>query len=116
MGLLRTKKHHAQYLSYIRRGGLASGCRLCEKKPLKEFKYWRIVENRFPYDKIANVHHMLIPKRHVGETELSPRETKELLALKQGYISAHYEYLIEAVHKQKSIPAHFHLHLIVSKD
>jgi hypothetical protein len=57
---------------------------------------------------------MIVPLRHVGEDELSEEEKAELLAIKKSYINEHYDYSLEAT--GKSIPNHFHLHLIVTKE
>src|SRR3989344_1004131 len=92
---------------------LKKGCPLCLKTPEQTFTHWKIVTNDFPYDKIAKTHHMITPLRHVSEQELSDDEKKELQDIKGGYLNTHYEYIIEPTHKKKSIPAHFHLHLIV---
>ncbi len=115
MGELRTKEGQARYEEYKAAGGLAGGCKLCEAPPLKVFKYWALVKNNFPYDKIAEVHDMLIPKRHVTEEELSQEEWHEFQQIKDEYIHKEYEFMIEATHRKKSIPAHFHLHLLVAK-
>lgn len=72
--------------------------------------------NAFPYDKIATSHDMVVPLRHVPEAELTPEERKELVEIKHEYVNANYEYILEPTHKKKSIPAHFHLHLVVLKD
>ena len=34
-------------------------------KPIKRFEHWLIIENEFPYDAIAETHHMLVPKREL---------------------------------------------------
>ena len=116
MATLRTQEGEKKYQDYIARGGLENGCALCPKAPLRMFKFWKIVQNDFPYDRIASIHHMVIPIRHAGEAELSTEERDELANIKDAYMNAHYEYFIEAARKNKSIPGHFHLHLIVMED
>lgn len=91
-------------------------CPLCEdKETLHAFTHWRIVENSFPYDVFAEVHHMILPLRHITERELTEQECAELLAIKEGYIAEHYNFVMEPTATQKSIPSHFHLHLVVPK-
>ena len=114
--LFRTQAQHEKYIAYIQEGGLKSGCVLCEKTPLQEFNHWKIVPNDFPYDKIAKTHHMILPKRHATEPDLSETEKQEFQELKVGYINQNYEFMIEPASKMKSIPEHFHLHLIVTKE
>ena len=93
-------------------------CVLCHKAKadtIKNFRYWKIVENLFPWDRIIKIHHMIIPKRHAGAEKLSSEEKRELEKLKLGYINRHYGIMAEATHRKKSIPGHFHIHLIVLK-
>ncbi|MBX4192088.1 hypothetical protein KW798_01230 [Candidatus Parcubacteria bacterium] len=116
MSLLRTKEMSDKYQALIAQGGLDHSCVLCAKTPLKEFTYWKIIPNDFPYDKVAKTHHMLIPKRHSDEKNLTKEENEELWKIKPEYINDQYDYILEATSKHKSIPAHFHLHLLVVKD
>ena len=117
MGILRTKRAQQKYLKLITEGFLENGCNLCKKVSfIKEFKHWRIIENKFPYDRIAKVNHMIIPKRHITEKKLNNLEKKEFEIIKSGYVAKKYEFLIECTNKRKSIPGHFHIHLIIVKD
>lgn len=59
---------------------------------------------------------MIIPKEHVKEPELSNEAKEELVNLKSHYLDHNYEYILESVIKRKSIPAHHHLHLIITHD
>ena len=115
MDLLRSNEMAAKYKAAISNGALEGECILCKKDSIAEFEHWRIIINDFPYDRIAKVHHMVIPKRHVSEDSISFEEWNELALLKGGYISDNYDYIIEAAHRNKSIPGHFHLHLIAVK-
>lgn len=116
MGYLRTKESQEYYQAHVAAGGLADGCRLCEAPSLKEFELWRIIGNNFPYDKIAKTHHMIIPKRHANDREITEAEWQEFKTIKEAYLHPTYEYLVEPTWKMKSIPAHMHLHLLVAKD
>jgi len=116
MATLRTKQTEDSYARWLVEGGLGRGCPLCSNEPLKTFKYWKVIVNDFPYDKVAQRHHMLVPLRHVAEGELTEDEKHELFDLKPTYLNDEYQFIIEATHKTKSIPSHFHLHLIVAKE
>jgi len=117
MRLLRTKEGYERYEAYKKKGGLEGGCALCEVDSVKDFEYWRIIENEFPYDRIAESHDMLVPKRHIKEPEFNEDEKKELLEIKSGeYVSKNYHFIIEATKGIQSIPAHFHLHLTKIKE
>jgi diadenosine tetraphosphate (Ap4A) HIT family hydrolase len=114
--IFRTPEQQAKYEAYKAAGNLDQGCVLCTKEPLREFQHWRIIENMFPYDKVAGVHHMILPKRHVLEPDLSEEEIAELRNIKEEHFPKNYDFIIEAMPKMKSIPQHFHIHLIVVKD
>lgn len=113
MASLRTEEGKRKYQEYLKTGELSNSCPLCDKESIKDFNFWKIVENSFPYDQIAKIHHILVLKRHISEKELNEDETKELALIKESYINLEYDLLIETTHKNKSIPDHFHLHLIV---
>lgn len=80
---------------------------------MQSFKFWKLVPNEFPYDKITKIHDMLVPLRHT--VEINDEELAELLELRNTYINQHYRYIMEATNRTKSIPTHFHLHLIEIK-
>ena len=93
----------------------AGTCPLCAAEPVHLFTYWKIISNRFPYDFVTTVHDMIVPLRHVKEHELTPEELAEFRTLKDGYINDNYQYILESTHKNKSVPEHFHPHLIIAK-
>lgn len=111
----RTEETHALYMARIDAGDLDEVCRLCEAPTLHMLTHWRIVENKYPYDRVAAVHHMIIPMRHTSGNDLTEEELTELDELKRGHLNEHYEFVVEALPRTKSIPGHFHLHLITSK-
>lgn len=115
---LRTKKMYERYKRY-RAAKFAPGeCVLCgeaKTRTIKNFKYWRIVKTIFPWDRIVKLHHMIIPERHAVYPELTAAEKNELEKIKANYINKNYGVMAEATHRKKSIPDHYHLHLIVLK-
>lgn len=113
MATLRIPESEEKYQEYLKTE--KSSCPLCEKKPLQEFGFWNIVENSFPYDKIAATHHMLVLRRHAPQKELSAEELREIDAIRSSHIESTYEWIVEPTHKNKSIPSHAHLHLIIGK-
>lgn len=113
MATLRIPESEEKYQEYLKTE--KSPCPLCEKKPLKEFVFWNIAENSFPYDKIAATHHLLVLKRHASHKELSAEELREIDAIRASYIEPTYEWIVEPTHHNKSIPSHAHLHLIIGK-
>jgi len=116
MGSLRTPEMDAKYEAYKAQGGLAGKCDLCEAPALQTFTYWKIINNNFPYDKAAEVHHMVLPVVHVSQEEIPIEAWHELDDPKKGIINTMYDFIIEPTLKKRSIPAHFHLHLIIAED
>lgn len=110
----RTPQTAEQYRAHRASGALERSCPLCDTDPLEQFTHWKIIPNAFPYDRIAKQHDMVVPLRHVDEDGLTEEESIEYQALKRTRLQD-YEYIIEASSKNKSIPAHFHLHLLVAK-
>jgi diadenosine tetraphosphate (Ap4A) HIT family hydrolase len=111
----RTPELEAVYRAHIEAGGNDGACPLCGAPSITEFEHWRIIANKFPYDRIAEVHHMIVSKRHATDEEIAPEEWREYQSLKTGYINDTYGYIIEPTRQKKSLPGHSHLHLIVSK-
>ncbi|HVY72635.1 MAG TPA: hypothetical protein VG984_01085 [Candidatus Paceibacterota bacterium] len=110
---LRTDETEARYQAMKDSGALAGGCRLCEIEPIETFKFWKLIPNEFPYDKITARHDMIVPLRHTAE--INDEERAELMELRRTYINENYRYIMEATTRTKSIPAHFHLQLIEIK-
>ena len=113
---LRTKKTHEKYMKVRAQKTFNHTCRLCKIKPIKDFKYWKIIDNEYPWDLIAKTNHMLVPKRHVVYEELNIIEKKELDLIKSNYVNKKYEIIAEATNRKKSIPSHFHVHLLVLRN
>jgi len=114
--LLRTEETYQKYQDLIAAGGLKGPCALCGGEAIKEFEHWKIMVNAYPYDRIAKLHHMILPKRHASEGEITQEEWYEYGKIKKEYLHNEYQFLIEATNKTKSIPTHFHVHLVVLKD
>lgn len=110
----RTKEMTEKHEAYRKTEEPSNLCVLCTKESIKDFEYWRVVENSFPYDLVAKVHHMLILKRHANEYEINTDEEKELKKIKLDYLSTQYDYIIECMPKNKSVPEHLHLHILIS--
>lgn len=113
-GCTRTLKSLKKYKKFLETNGQNSRFNLDEA--IKIFNYWYIVPNMFPYDAIAVQHDLLVLKREVSEwKDLNPEEIQELLSLREGYLQENYEAVMENMPIVKTIPAHFHLHLMVFK-
>ncbi len=80
---------------------------------LREFEYWRIIANRFPYDEIATSHHMLVPKRKFAEyAEMLPEERAELDSLIAGGLED-YDTLMLNTRRGRTVLNWLHFHLLI---
>ena len=52
----------------------------------------------------------------LNEKELNIIEKKELDLIKSNYVNKKYEIIAEATNRKKSIPSHFHVHLLVLRN
>ena len=79
-----------------------------------EFDNWRVIENQFPYDAIAERHDLLIPKLMASFfSELSAEEVGEVLKLVGGDGRlAEYDSVVWNLPHQQSQPHWIHFHLI----
>lgn len=82
---------------------------------VRDFTYWVIIKNRFPYDKMAQTNDMLVSKRaissHYEGTSEEQKEYHDILQLlaTEGY----YDALIENFPKVKSVKKFAHTHLVI---
>ena len=88
-------------------------CIFCNQELLvKKYTHWVILKNRYPYDRLFEVSHMLAPIRHAAtESDLTVAEISELRNIKLGKILK-YHMIVENIGKRSSIKNHFHLHLL----
>ena len=81
---------------------------------IREFKHWLIIENRFPYDNMTSVNHMLIPKRtlndlaEASQVELAEHQAIRYILIEEGF----YDAVVENLPRSKSVTQHAHLHLV----
>lgn len=89
-------------------------CIFCKREGLiAEFQKWVLIENKFPYDRIAERHELLALKRHVANAnELSKKELEELLWL-ESFLE--YDMMILNKKRCRTLPNHLHFHLLKLK-
>jgi len=81
---------------------------------LRNFTHWVIIENRFPYDRMARTNDMLVSKRPLQsrydgtEEEQEEFDTIMKLLAKEDFYDAH----MENFPKIKSVKRYPHIHLI----
>ncbi len=111
---VRTNETLLKYLKYIASNPSNNPFEDAEKRAIKNFNYWVIVENDFPYDAIAKDHHLLVTKRVVPceFRLLNKDEIEEFYYIKENYIKENYEVLWENMPKGQSVNEHFHVHLL----
>jgi hypothetical protein len=85
-----------------------------EKDAVKIFDHWMIIPNDFPYDAITDQHDMLFTRRPVvfDWDLLTQQELDELHIIKKTYIADTYDVFYENLPRGRTVPGHFHLHLL----
>ncbi len=107
---LRTEHTQRRYDDFRTRK-VAGDCYLCRGETVREYRYWRILENEYPYDRIADTHHIVALKRHAPEHEMTAEERTEYERVRRD-LHTRYDMLFENTVRKKSIPGHHHLHAI----
>lgn len=110
---LRTVRDEIQYGKAKSKG--AARKPLLDEERLREWKYWALIDNEFPYSSAFKVHHMLIPKRVVNDKNLSIEERVEMDSILRD-LSESYDCVLINFKSKQSIRHHFHMHLLVYKD
>lgn len=84
---------------------------------IKEFNYWFIMVNDFPYDAVAETNHMVVTKRHVAFDWklLNQEEEKEFQILRDTYLKDNYDVIYENLPSGQTQPGWFHLNLLKLK-
>ncbi len=109
---LRTDKDEQAYLTAKIQNNLHS---LKDEPRLREWQFWALIENRFPYSLPFKTHHMLIPKREASESDLSSEEEAELKKIIEE-LKTDYDCRIINNPRQQSQKGHFHIHFLEYKD
>lgn len=85
---------------------------LSQVEPIKEWKYWKLIPNQFPYDGIFRRHNMLLPKRQFADrTQMRMTEWSELQAIIRDYVEKHYDLIIDNTQRKRSVLSIYHLHV-----
>lgn len=118
--LLRTEETAKRYEDAIASHATSGEkvCNLCADKDavIQEFEHWVLMQNSYPYDRYFSKSNMLVTKRHTNETGLNEAEKAELLQLKNSTeLSEQYDSMLEHFQKQRSMPNHYHIHIIEFK-
>lgn len=87
-------------------------CRLDHLKVIKQFKHWVIVQNQYPYDAVAEEHHLLAPVTHMHEADIEEEELEELENDVRDYCEERYDFIGENTPSNRTQPQHWHIHLL----
>ena len=110
-----TEKKYQQFKKEkLESGSDLSAFNLDDEELIKEFDHWLIIKNRFPYDNMTSVNHMLVPKRQIddfaktNELERDEHEDIRRMLIEDEY----YDAIVENLPRSKSVSRHAHLHLV----
>lgn len=83
---------------------------ILDEESLKDYRFWRIVVNRFPHDKIADVNHMIVCKRKTTIDKLQGFELLELFSIIHE-VQNGYDCVLMNLPSMSSVPDIPHVHL-----
>ncbi len=89
--------------------------RLREEKPFRRFRHWCLYQNLYPYDAVADTHHLLVAVRKFSRSSEMTSEEREELEQIKAELAPDYDCLIENFPRFQSVPVRLHFHLIVWK-
>ena len=97
-----------------RKEGYCFMCKLEGIVIVKKFKHWYIVKNQYPYDTVAEVHHLLVPRDHIAQAEnLTDQCTEEAATIMEAIeFEGFYDCMISNFPSKQSQKQHFHVHLV----
>lgn len=114
----RSKTVELQYQTFKKekeqRGEDLTVFNLAEEIVVREFAHWLIIENRFPYDHMTSINHMLIPKRPFTSFHQATKKEKSEheQILKQLSDEMYYDAVVENFPRSKSVTRYAHAHLV----
>ncbi len=113
MRTLRMKKTETAYQQARSSGKLKH---LRDEPALMEFKYFTIIDNKFPHDRIASTHHLLVPKRLITHwAQMNIRERREFTKI-DDYCATIYDSIKMNYPSFISVPEIVHWHLYKYRD
>lgn len=109
---LRTPEMHEKYINATKDPDFY------ENTPsVEDFVHWRIIENSYPYDAIATVHHMLVPRRVFQHPkEMTVEEMLEFSMLENFTLVDTYDFISRNFPANQSAPQRLHYHLLALKE
>lgn len=109
---LRTPRVEREYAQWKKTAGRVD---LRKELPIKDFKHFKIIEAAFPHNRIADTHHLLIPKRKFRDWKrmrwYERREFKKIDA----YTSVEYDCIKLNYPSMITVPELVHWHLYILK-
>ena len=110
---LRTKKLQEFYLEYKKTAPYEA---LHKEPSIREWQYWRLINNRFPYNKLASAHALVVLKRDCSIFHLTEDELNELWGVILTWADRIYDTSIVNFSSVRSVNHTPHVHLITYLD
>ena len=87
---------------------------LKDETVVKEYTHWLIILNRFPYDAMTSVNHMLVPKRAFEDYYKADNDERQEYhkIIKELAAEDYYDAMVENFPRSRSISRHNHVHLV----
>ena len=116
---VRTKETFLKYKEYLQRDPDFVQLKESLNNPLKDFGFWILIEDNYPWDNIAKVHHLLFPKRvFCFEKDMNEEERENLNKIISDNCGE-YELIVRKLDllgiTNRSVKWHYHIHLLKLK-
>lgn len=87
---------------------------LADETVVQEFEHWTIIENRFPYDNMAHVNHLLVSKKPLQSAHAAPNNIKEEFeSIIESLVNEEfYDARIENFPQVTTVKTQYHIHLV----
>lgn len=106
---LRTPATEKRYREYLASGG-KNDWATCYA--IREFTYWKIIRNKFPYDAVATQHDLLIPKEPFIKFYDMPEEYITEFHGVTNLMELFYESQLKNSPHKRTVAEWWHLHLL----
>lgn len=82
---------------------------------IKQWRYWKLIKNRFPHDKLNTRHNMIVLLRECSLWDIAPAELLELWLI-FAEMDAEYDYIKINLKSLRSVHGIPHIHIADYKD
>lgn len=103
-----TEQAYVKYLIKCRKEGTQP---FTDQEPIMDFGDWKLIKNKFPYDKLYRKHDLLIPSVRVKQFQDIPTLSQKRYHAILSQLEPYYDLYFVNMPSQRSVTTHWHAHL-----